>query len=189
MKRCSECAEKIQNDAKVCRHCGHRFSAEDLEEDQARGRRNGIIGGLILVVIVVSFGRSCSNNSTPTSTSTGAVGVTSSTLSPVAATEKASIRVKPWSWGMSASGRYCDGGGTITNTGEVALRGVKIDLQFFDKMGNLLASDTAYTSVAELQPGQKSAFNIFTACPGNVESASITGATHRFGEMVSVSEK
>jgi rRNA maturation endonuclease Nob1 len=25
LKRCSECAEAVQPEAKVCKHCGHRF--------------------------------------------------------------------------------------------------------------------------------------------------------------------
>lgn len=185
MKLCSECSEKVQNNARVCKHCGHRFTDEEMSAAAARANRNTVITVTISLLFVFFILKSCSDApaSAPLSSSSALSGSKSEPI------EHVQILVKPWSWGMSASGNYCDGGGSITNTGDVTLRNLKLALQFFDRKDNLVASDSAYSEVAELSPGQRSTFKIFTRCPANVDKGSIAGATHRFGQNVTVTEK
>jgi hypothetical protein len=50
MKTCSQCAEQVQPDAVVCRHCGHRFT-EDA------GSKAGFLlflGAIVAVIVFIS---------------------------------------------------------------------------------------------------------------------------------------
>lgn len=52
MKRCPACAEKIQDQARVCRYCGHQFTAEELANKSAS--RSFLLGfGSIAAICVL----------------------------------------------------------------------------------------------------------------------------------------
>lgn len=64
-KKCPECAEMILKDARVCKHCGYRYSTEELakqqKEDEEAAQAMGlgclailVIGGLIWAVSTCS---------------------------------------------------------------------------------------------------------------------------------------
>lgn len=188
MKRCPECAEKVQNGARVCKHCNYRFSDEDLESESAAGKKRTIWTGVVIVAALFVMVKACSSQNNEPASSTYSSSTSANLPTLPAPAERASIKVKPWSWGMSDSGRYCEGGGTIVNTGDVSLLSLKLQIHFFDSKKNLVATDTAYSSVTEIPQGGRSTFKVFTSCPSNVDTATIEVATHGFGSAVSVSE-
>lgn len=58
-KACPRCAEVIKKDALVCKHCGHEFSAAEIEqqrEKEAAGRKNGAIGCLGIIALLIAVG-------------------------------------------------------------------------------------------------------------------------------------
>jgi hypothetical protein len=63
-KKCPRCAEIIKKDAVVCKHCGHQFSASEIEAEkkaQAKATKNGAVGcfgvlGLLLIIGMCSAG-------------------------------------------------------------------------------------------------------------------------------------
>lgn len=57
MKRCSQCAELVQNDALVCRHCQHRFTAEETAAAASKRRGGKVMGAVLLVVVLIAVGR------------------------------------------------------------------------------------------------------------------------------------
>ncbi|MCL6741167.1 zinc ribbon domain-containing protein [Sphingomonas sp. RB56-2] len=72
MRACPECAENIQSAAKVCRFCGHRFSAVEVLDGERAQRSEDMQGTLtkaIPVVLILLFVWFCSQQQ-PTATST-----------------------------------------------------------------------------------------------------------------------
>lgn len=54
-KKCPQCAEVIKLDAKMCRHCGHQFSNEEITDTKARNKNRtgiGCVTGLVLLFLV-----------------------------------------------------------------------------------------------------------------------------------------
>lgn len=62
MKNCPQCAEKIQDEALVCRHCSHQFDPDELVAHRQRQRNIGLmkVGGLIAGL--AWLGHSCSQS-------------------------------------------------------------------------------------------------------------------------------
>lgn len=54
LKTCPMCAEKIQSAAKVCKHCGHKFTAAELKSDDTTNAIGGCLGILVLAALVYS---------------------------------------------------------------------------------------------------------------------------------------
>lgn len=53
--KCPRCAEMVKADAKVCKHCGHEFTAEQLAANkrEASKLKQGAIGCLAIIVLLV----------------------------------------------------------------------------------------------------------------------------------------
>ncbi len=51
MKSCPDCAEQVQDLARVCRYCGHRFDAPDRAP--GRGKRWWLTGAVAVAALVV----------------------------------------------------------------------------------------------------------------------------------------
>lgn len=53
--KCPRCAEMVKADAKVCKHCGHEFSAGELaaNKKQSSTLKQGAIGCLAIIVLFV----------------------------------------------------------------------------------------------------------------------------------------
>jgi hypothetical protein len=56
-KKCPQCAEIIKVDARVCKHCGHEFSEDELNAHIAKAKQGKAIGcGVaIVLLLLVSF--------------------------------------------------------------------------------------------------------------------------------------
>lgn len=64
-KKCPDCAEIIKKDAVVCKHCGHRFSQQEMEAEKRRAaemQKNGAMGCIVLVVLIAIIGTCSSGN-------------------------------------------------------------------------------------------------------------------------------
>ena len=57
MKRCLDCQELIQDQARVCRYCGRQFSAGDLQQVPTERRRSAVLLFVLILVVVVFTGR------------------------------------------------------------------------------------------------------------------------------------
>ena len=55
-KKCPQCAEIIKLDAAVCKHCGHRFSENEITASQSAARRNRQIGCGLGIVLILAVG-------------------------------------------------------------------------------------------------------------------------------------
>ncbi len=52
MKRCPDCAEEVQDDARVCKHCGYDFLKGRNDKLIRTGIGNGQILGCLEVIVV-----------------------------------------------------------------------------------------------------------------------------------------
>jgi hypothetical protein len=68
-KKCPRCAEINKLDARVCKHCGYEYSAEELEavdKKKKQDAKNGTIGCAVLAIgLVLAIGM-CSGGSSET---------------------------------------------------------------------------------------------------------------------------
>lgn len=80
-KKCPDCAEVIKRDASVCKHCGHRFTSEEVAAGRRRVEmRKWGCGAAVLGVVVLIF---IAAHSTPNAdTSSPSNGAASSGDSP-----------------------------------------------------------------------------------------------------------
>ena len=57
-KQCPECAERIKKDARICRHCGYRYTAEQMraqkkqEEKDAEQTALGCLGVIVVGLLI-----------------------------------------------------------------------------------------------------------------------------------------
>lgn len=57
-KKCPRCAEIIKVEARACKHCGHEFSQRDVESAKQRAadsQRNGAIGCVALIILILGI--------------------------------------------------------------------------------------------------------------------------------------
>jgi len=69
-RKCPQCAEVIKKQAAVCKHCGHKFSAEEVAA--ARAQTSKAVGCLAIVAAVLALAY-CSGNSPSSSPTTNAL--------------------------------------------------------------------------------------------------------------------
>lgn len=72
-KKCPDCAEIIKKDAAVCKHCGHKFSAEEVAAARSQMRNSKAIGwgALVAVVLLLAY---CVDTTPATNTSLASGG-------------------------------------------------------------------------------------------------------------------
>lgn len=91
MKKCPQCAEEVQDDAKVCRYCSYKFSAYDRADQGVR--KLGCGGAALLAVLFLVVASQCSKDDAGPNTVTG---TPSSGAGPGSTAETA--RVENWSY-------------------------------------------------------------------------------------------
>lgn len=55
-KKCPQCAEAINQDAKVCRHCGYQYSDAELAEAKAKRKKEKLAGGIGCLALILITG-------------------------------------------------------------------------------------------------------------------------------------
>jgi len=82
-KTCPRCAEVIKKAAAVCKHCGHEFSATELDDQRLKDKGNTAMGCIALGVIILGAFAMCSRGG---STADNAVASANSTSAASTAT-------------------------------------------------------------------------------------------------------
>jgi hypothetical protein len=180
---CPRCAEKIQGEALVCRHCGHELTPDELDARAAKAKIDSWVKigiGAVLLVGVVK----CSMTEVPASNSAASSLSSSNSLDYSAPAVRKEARLDKFSW-EAYGDTYCHANAKVTNTSTDSLPYVRIALQFF-KNGKLVGSDKSYLDVTDLGPGQTSTWSAMYECPGRTAEVEIT-ATSR-GDAVILSD-
>jgi len=136
-KKCPYCAESIQADAKICKHCGKDVAEKTTSiKKNTKSNKNAVIGVSVAVIIFCSF---C---------------VIANLLSSNRANEKGCARIEIFYCGVNSYGG--DVKGTVTNTCNYNLRYVKVVSEIYSSNGELLDSDPEY--IENLSPAETKNF-------------------------------
>lgn len=82
----------------------------------------------------------------------------------------------------SASGSYVNVDGIVKNTSTRSMRFIKVFVELHDSQGNFLGTDSTYTDVDRLAPGETSTFKIFTQKLQGMTAAKVRNVTWDWGD-------
>jgi hypothetical protein len=163
MKKCPYCAEEIQDQAVVCKHCGRDLnsSASQVQVVPPKKKTSPLAWGcLTIIVLFVLAGYCGSQVARPTPSSTSSAGSPAATPTPAAPTNELAL--------LSSRGYESEGGsyfiveGEVQNITDKPLRRIAAKSTWYDKNGTLMSSDDALVDYDPLMPGQKSPFKTMT---------------------------
>lgn len=185
MKTCPRCAEKIQDAAKLCRHCGYEYSDEELSNLDRKNRGAVFVKVAAIVVVALVIISQCSESDTTPSSGNISTSNAYQSPQPTAPVVRQSVKLHPFTWSFSGGGEYCEGGGTVTNTGDTTLTGLRFNFQFMNRKGELIGTGDDYADVRTIPPGGRSSIKMFDRCPSNSHSIHYT-ATANGGEAIDI---
>jgi hypothetical protein len=180
MKKCPSCAEKIQNDALVCRHCGAQFDPDDVAKQVRAGRwyRAALVGVPLLLIGSCVFG---GPETPPTEVASSGCQPGQSCFGYEADDARKRVTVERFAW-QSYGDRYCKANAKIRNDGGEAVRFLRIELQFL-RGGEIVDSDSSYATSSDIQPGETTTWSSMYECPGKEVEVEVT-ATARGAPVI-----
>ena len=182
MKKCPYCAEEIQDEAIVCKHCGRDLKAAPTVP--AKKKTSPAAWGCLVIVVLVFVGW-CASQFSPTP-----APAPTSTSRPAPATSPRQPAAKPTPPAnklalLSARGYESEYGGyhyvegQVQNISSTSLENVAAVATWYDKDGTFIKSDEALIDYNPILPGQTSPFK--TISSGN---PAMTRYTIEFKELL-----